>query len=76
MFTIDEKQYDETKLSDEGKIAFQNLQVINQDSIQLKVKLNHNEVLIKHYIDIVKNHLPEEEVKEDTKEEEGKESKK
>ena len=69
MFTIDEKQYDETKLSDEGKIAFQNLQVINQDSTQLKVKLNHNEVLIKHYIDIVKNHLPEEEVKKDTKEE-------
>jgi len=69
MFTLDDKQYDENKLNDEGKIALQNLQVINQDSTQLKVKLNHNEVLIKHYIDIVKNHLPEEEVKEDTKEE-------
>jgi|TARA_R110000796_G_C14257473_1_gene399454 hypothetical protein len=69
MFTIDEKQYDETKLSDEGKIAFQNLQVINQDSTQLKIKLTHNEVVIKHYVDILKNNLPEEEVKEDTKEE-------
>ena len=69
MFTIDEKEYDETKLSDEGKIAFQNLQVINQDSTQLKIKLTHNEVVIKHYVDILKNNLPEEEVKEDTKEE-------
>ena len=69
MFTIDEKQYDETKLSDEGKIAFQNLQVINQDSTQLKIKLTHSEVVIKHYVDILKNNLPEEEVKEDTKEE-------
>ena len=76
MFTIDEKQYDETKLSDEGKIAFQNLQLINQDSTQLKIKLTHNEVVIKHYVDILKNNLPEEEVKEDTKEEEVKEVKK
>ncbi len=69
MFTLDDKQYDENKLNDEGKVALQNLQIINQDSTQLKVKLNHNEVLLKHYIDIVKNNLPEEEIKKDTKEE-------
>ncbi len=69
MFTLDDKQYDETKLNDEGKVALQNLQIINQDSTQLKVKLNHNEVLLKHYIDIVKNNLPEEEKVEETKEE-------
>jgi hypothetical protein len=69
MFTLDDKQYDETKLNDEGKIALQNLQIINQDSTQLKVKLNHNEVLLKHYIDIIKNNLPEEEKVEETKEE-------
>jgi len=69
MFTLDDKQYDENKLNDEGKIALQNLQIINQDSTQLKVKLNHNEVLLKYYIDIVKNNLPEEEKVEDTKEE-------
>ena len=68
MFTLDDKQYDENKLNDEGKIALQNLQIINQDSTQLKVKLNHNEVLLKHYIDIVKNNLPEEEKVEETKE--------
>ena len=68
-FKFDDKEYDDSKLSDEGKIAFQNLQLINQDSTQLKIKLTHNEVVIKHYIDILKNNLPEEEVKEDTKEE-------
>jgi hypothetical protein len=60
MFTLDDKQYDENKLNDEGKIALQNLQVINQDSNQLKVKLTHNEVLSKHYIEILKKNLPEE----------------
>ena len=69
MFTLDDKQYDENKLNDEGKIALQNLQVINQDSNQLRVKLTHNEVLLKYYIDIVKKHLPEEEKVEETKEE-------
>jgi len=69
MFTLDDKQYDENKLNDEGKVALQNLQIINQDSTQLKVKLNHNEVLLKHYIDIIKNNLPEEEKVEETKEE-------
>ena len=69
MFTLDEKQYDENKLNDEGKSALQNLQVINQDSNQLKIKLNHNEILIKHYIDILKNNLPEEEKQEETKQE-------
>ena len=68
-FKFDDKEYDDSKLSDEGKIAFQNLQLINQDSTQLKIKLTHNEVVIKHYLDILKNNLPEEEVKEDTKEE-------
>jgi len=67
MFTLDDKQYDENKLNDEGKVALQNLQIINQDSTQLKVKLNHNEILLKHYIDIVKNNLPEEEKVEEAK---------
>jgi len=70
MITIDDKQYDETKLSDEGKVALNNIQVINQDQNQLRVKFTHNEVLLKHYLDILKKHLPEEkkeEVKTETK---------
>ncbi len=71
MITIDDKKYDETKLSDEGKVALNNIQVINQDQNQLKLKFNHNDILLKHYLDILKKHLPEEmkeeEVKTDTK---------
>ena len=60
MITIDDKKYDETKLSDEGKVALNNIQVINQDQNQLKVKFSHNDILLKHYLDILKQHLPEE----------------
>mgnify|MGYP001472926910 CR=1 FL=1 len=71
MITVDKKNYDETKLSDEGKVALNNIQVINQDQNQLKLKFNHNDILLKHYLDILKKHLPEEmkeeEVKTDTK---------
>ena len=71
MITIDDKKYDETKLSDEGKVALNNIQVINQDQNQLKLKFNHNDILLKHYLDILKKHLPEEmkeeEVKTETK---------
>ena len=71
MITIDDKKYDETKLSDEGKVALNNIQVINQDQNQLKLKFNHNDILLKHYLYILKKDLPEEmkeeEVKTDTK---------
>jgi hypothetical protein len=71
MITVNDKNYDETKLSDEGKVALQNIQVLNQDQNQLKLKFAHNDILSKHYLDILKEHLPEEmkeeEVKLDTK---------
>jgi hypothetical protein len=67
MITIDDKKYDETKLSDEGKVALNNIQVINQDQNQLKVKFSHNDILLKHYLDILKEHLPEEMKEEEVK---------
>ncbi len=67
MITIDDKKYDETKLSDEGKVALNNIQVINQDQNQLKVKFSHNDILLKHYLDILKQHLPEEMKEEEVK---------
>ena len=67
MITIDDKKYDETKLSDEGKVALNNIQVINQDQNQLKVKFSHNDILLKHYLDILKEHLPEEIKEEEVK---------
>jgi len=69
MITIDDKKYDETKLSDEGKVALNNIQVINQDQNQLKVKFSHNDILLKHYLDILKQHLPEEMKEEEVKSE-------
>jgi len=65
MITIDDKQYDESKLNDEGKVALHNIQVLHQEQNQLKVKFSHNEILLKHYLDELKHHLPKE-VKEET----------
>ena len=66
MITIDDKKYDETKLSDDGKAALQNIQVLTQDQNKLKVRFTNNEILMKHYLDILKSNLPEE-LKEETK---------
>ena len=38
MITIDDKKYDETKLSEDGKVALQNIQVLTQEQSKLKVK--------------------------------------
>ena len=35
-----------------------------QDQNQLKIKFQHNEVLLKHYMDILTKNLPEEEKEE------------
>ena len=44
MITIDDKKYEETKLSDDGKVALQNIQVLTQEQSKLKVKFTHNEI--------------------------------
>ena len=31
MFTLDKKEYDETKLDDKGKIAFNNVKVLSKE---------------------------------------------
>ncbi len=66
MITIDDKKYDEAKLSDEGKAALSNIQGINQKQNNLRVEFSHNEILLKHYIDILTNNLPDK-VREETK---------
>tara|TARA_B100000035_G_C20804891_1_gene467230 strand:+ start:453 stop:653 length:201 start_codon:yes stop_codon:yes gene_type:complete len=66
MITIDDKKYDETKLSDDGKAALNNIQVLTQDQNKLKVRFTNNEILMKHYLDILRSNLPEE-IKEETK---------
>ena len=66
MITVNDKNYDETKLSDEGKAALQNIQVLHQDQSKLKIKFQHTEVLLKHYMDVLTKNLPEE-IKEEAK---------
>ena len=67
MITVNEKSYDETKLSEEGKAALQNIQVLNTEQNQLKVKFQHNEILLKYYMDVLTKNLPEEEKEQKVK---------
>ena len=67
MFTLDEKKYDESKLNDEGKIAYVKLQSISNERTQLVLKNDELNVLQEHYSKVLKDNLPEE-VKEEKKE--------
>ena len=61
MFKIDEKEYDETKLSDKGKIAFSQLQKIAQKQTSLSLELQNMRILQNHHEVILKEELPKEE---------------
>ncbi len=61
MFKIDEKEYDETKLSDKGKIAFFQLQQIAQKQTSLSLELQNTKILQNHHGEILKEELPKEE---------------
>ena len=54
MFTFDDKQYDETKLSEEGKVAFVQLQNLAQRRNQLSMEYDNLQILSNHYTDILK----------------------
>jgi|TARA_X000001382_G_scaffold12483_1_gene8238 hypothetical protein len=69
MFTLDEKNYDETKLKDEGKIALVQLQNIAQRKQEIGLDLTNLDVLAKHWTDKLKENLPEEEKPEKDKKE-------
>ena len=68
MFHFDDKQYDETKLSEEGKVAFVQLQNLAQRRNQLSMEYDNLQILSNHYTDILKSNLPEEEKVEESKE--------
>ena len=61
MITIDNKQYDETKLSDKGKIAFSQLQQITQRQTALTLDFQNTQILQNHYGAILKEELPKDE---------------
>mgnify|MGYP006414481807 CR=1 FL=1 len=61
MITIDNKEYDETKLSDKGKVALSQLQQINQRQISLNMEFQNTQILQNHYGAILKEELPKDE---------------
>ena len=65
MFTIDDKEYDENNLSDNGKYAFMQLRNIGQEQTALNLKFDNLKVLGEHYTSLLKKELPKEENKEE-----------
>ena len=58
MFTIDKKEYDETKLEGKSKIAFNNVQVLLTEKTDLMHRLEKNKILSEHYSEVLKKNLP------------------
>jgi len=70
MFTIDDKEYDENNLSDNGKYAFMQLRNIGQEQTALNLKFDNLKVLGEHYTSLLKKELPKEELLKKEEEEE------
>jgi len=68
MFTLDEKKYDETKMSDKGQVSYVNIQNIANRRNQLAMEVDNLNVLEQHYVAILKEELPDE-IKVEEKEE-------
>ena len=60
MFTLDKKEYDETKLDNKGKIAFNNVQVLANERSSLLHSLEKNKILSEHYSKVLQENLPKE----------------
>ena len=58
MFTIDKKEYDETKLEGKSKIAFNNVQVLLNEKNDLMHRLEKNKLLAEHDSEVLKKNLP------------------
>ena len=58
MFTVDKKEYDETKLEGKAKIAFNNVQVLLNEKNELMHRFEKNKILSEHYSEVLKKNLP------------------
>ena len=58
MFTVDKKEYDETKLEGKGKVAFNNVTVLLNEKNDLMHRLEKNKILSKHYSEVLIKNLP------------------
>ena len=52
MFTLDKKEYDETKLDDKGKVAFNNVKVLAKEKNDLLHSLEKN----KYFLNIIQKY--------------------
>lgn len=66
MFTLDEKKYDETKLSDKGKIAFAQLQYVANERSKLFLETDRLNTIEETNLATLKAELPKEEADADT----------
>jgi len=57
MFKLDNKEYDESKISDKGKTALSRLQQIQASQNKITLEFEHNKILIDHYMSILKGEL-------------------
>ena len=57
MFTIDKKEYDETKLDNKAKVPFNNVQVLLNEKTDLMHRLEKNKILSAHYSEVLKKNL-------------------
>ena len=56
-FTEDKKEYDETKLDDKAKIAFNNVTVLLNEKNDLIHRLEKNRILSEHYSEVLKKNI-------------------
>ena len=63
MFTVDKKEYDETKLDDKGKVAFNNVKILTKERENLLHQLEKNKILSEYYSKVLQDNLPKEDKK-------------
>jgi|TARA_R110002074_G_scaffold157284_2_gene314104 hypothetical protein len=68
MITINNKEYDEAKLSDKAKVAVNQLQVLRTRKAQLTLEYQNQDILQKHYSLMLEDELKQEEKKVNPKE--------
>jgi len=57
MFTIDKKEYDETKLDGKAQVALNNVFVLLNEKYDLMHRLAKNRILSEHYSEVLKKNL-------------------
>ena len=63
MFTLEKKEYDETKLDEKGKVAFNNVKVLAKEKNDLLHQLEKNKILSEYYSKVLQDNLPKEDKK-------------